>query len=386
MAGKRILVLGGGFGGITAARELRRGLSPEHAITLVDRRGTFVMGLRKLWVLVGRGSFAQGTRALGALSEAGVHVRVATVRAIDTQRRQVRVDDGAIPFDYLIVALGAEPRPDLVPGFSDAVTNLYDHADVERLASRLRTFTRGRIHVAVLGVPYKCPPAPYEAAMMLDDYFRRRGLRGEIAIDTSTPQPMSLPVVGAAGCAHVEGLLGGKGIGFTPNRKVAKLDGSTLVSEGTSIAADLLIGVPPHRPPAVIRESGLPLRGEWIAVDAATLRTAVDGVFAVGDVIEVPLANGMALPKAGVFAESQAAVAAGAIIAELTGRAPPAPFDGRGYCFVETGGEQAAMVQGEFLATPAPRVQIAPPSPSAYQQKLEFERSRLASWFSVVSP
>lgn len=381
MAGKEIVILGGGFGGVTAALELRRGLGPEHSVTLVDRGGTFVMGLRKLWVLVGRGTFAQGARSLNALAAHGVQVRTAAVAAIDIRTRAVRTDGGAVSFDYLIVALGAEPRPDLIPGFSDAAFNLFDAREVERLAQRLRNFSRGRVHVAVAGVPYKCPPAPYEAAMLLDDYFRRRGLREEVEITTSTPQPMSLPVVGAAGCAQVEGLLGGKRIGFAANRKVLKLDGRTLVADGATVPADLLIVVPPHRPPQVVRESGLALRGEWIAVDTASMRTSVDGVFAVGDVTEVPLANGMALPKAGVFAESQAAVAAGGIIAELAGRPAPPAFDGRGYCFIETGGEQAAMVQGAFLATPAPEVQVAPPSPSAFQQKVEFERTRLARWF-----
>ena len=155
MSRKSILILGGGFGGITAALDLRRGLDTEHRITLVDRRNVFFMGLRKLWVLVGRGTLAEGSRPLTALEKHGVTVRIASVNAIDTRSRTVRLDDDTLEFDYLIVALGAEPRPDLVPGFSDAVYNLYDAAEVERLAARLPRFTSGRVHVAVLGVPYK---------------------------------------------------------------------------------------------------------------------------------------------------------------------------------------------------------------------------------------
>lgn len=383
MEGKRILILGGGFAGITAALELRRELPAEHRITLVDRRGAFFMGLRKLWVLVGRGTLAEGTRPLQRIA-ADVEVRTATVEAIDARARTVRLEGETLGFDYLVVALGAEPRPDLVPGFSesDAVFNLYDGAEVERLASRLPNFTSGRVHVAVLGVPYKCPPAPYEAAMLLDDYFRGRGLRSEITLETSTPQPMSLPVLGGPGCAQVEALLADKGIGFTPNRKVVRLEGPTLVSDPDSVRADLLIGVPPHRPPALVRDSGLELRGEWVAVDAASMRTSVDGVFAVGDVTEIPLANGMPLPKAGILAERQAQAAAAAIISEITGRPAPASFDGRGYCFIETGGGQAATVRGDFLAAPAPQVELVPPSRSAYQEKLDFESSRLSTWFT----
>lgn len=382
MAGKRIVILGGGFGGITAALELRRALPSEHRITLVDRGGSFMMGLRKLWMLIGRGTRQEGTRPLQALSARGIESRIVAVTAIDAGNRVVRTSSDRLSFDYLVVALGAEPRPDLVPGFGPPAFNLYDPDDVERLAPRIRGFREGRILIAVLGVPYKCPPAPYEAAMLLDDLFRKRGLRDGIEITTSTPQPMSLPVVGAANCARVEGHLVGKGIGFTPNCKVVKVDGSTLVSDGTTVPADLLIGVPPHRPPVAVRESGLAMRGEWISADPATLRTSVEGIFAVGDVVEIPLANGMALPKAGVFAEEQAKVVAAQIAAELTGRPGPAPYDGRGYCFIETGAGQATMVQGDFFAAPAPAVQVAPPSADAYRQKVEFERVRLSAWFA----
>lgn len=376
-----IVILGGGFGGITAALELRRALDSEHRITLIDREKSFTMGLRKLWVMVGRATLAEGTRPLQRLAADGVEIRNATVEAIDARARTVRVGDDTLEFDYLIIALGAEPRPDLVPGFSDAVFNLYDTADAERLGSRISAFTRGRLSIAVLGVPYKCPPAPYEAAMLLDDYFRQKGLRDDVTIETSTPQPMSLPAAGAASCAQVEGLLAQKGIGFTPNRRVTGLDGTTVLTESGPVPADLLVGVPPHRPPTVVRESGVELRGEWIAVDTASMRTSVEGVYAIGDVTEIPLANGLPLPKAGVMAESQAKVAVAAIVAEIAGRAAPPGFDGWGYCFIETGGGMASMVQGNFLAAPGPQVEIMTPSTSAYEQKVEFESSRLASWF-----
>jgi len=379
---KTVVILGGGFGGITAAVELSRGLRGEAEVTLVDRDPVFMMGLRKLWMVTGRGTRQDGERPLAALAAHGVAVRQATVRSIDTRRRAVHTDAGVLPFDYLIVALGADPRPDLVPGFSEAAYNLYDAGDAERLGRRIRDLRGGRIVISILGVPYKCPPAPYEAAMLLDDLFRQRGTRREVELQTFTPQPMSLPVVGAANCAQVEGLLAAKGIAFTPNRKVARVEGAALVfDDGARVEADVLIGVPPHRPPDVVRESGLAMRGEWIAVDPMTLRTSVEGVFAVGDVTEIPLANALALPKAGLFAESQAKVAAGAIIAEVRRTPAPAPFDGYGHCFIETGGGMATMVEGHFLASPGPALRIAPPSPQAYQQKVEFEQQRLRSWF-----
>lgn len=379
---KKILILGGGFGGISAALELSRGLQDDAEVTLVERSPMFMMGLRNLWVVTGRGTRRDGERPISALRAGGVNIRAGTVQAIDAKRRTVRTDAGVLPFDYLIVALGAEPRPDLVSGFSEAAYDLYSADDADRLGRRIRDFRSGRIAISILGVPYKCPPAPYEAAMMLDDLFRRLNTRQNITIQTFTPQPMSLPVVGAANCAQVEGLLAAKGISFTPNRKVARVDGSTLVFEdGARVEADILIGVPPHRPPAVVRESGLAMRGEWLEVEPETLRTSIDGVFAVGDVNEIPLANKLPLPKAGLFAESQGKVAAQTIMAEVKRTPAPNVFDGHGYCFIETGAGLATMVQGNFFASPAPALTVGPPSPQALQQKMDFEQSRLSLWF-----
>ena len=382
MTGARIVVLGGGFGGITAALELRRRLGPDHTVVLIERSPVFLMGLRKIWIASGRGGRSDGERPLEALRTRGVDVRRAAITRIDVDGRTVHTTGGDVAFDYLLVALGAEPRPDLVPGFSDAVFNLYAAADAERLGAALEAFPGGRIVIRVLGVPYKCPPAPYEAAMVFDDLFRRRGIRQQVDLQTYTPQPMSLPVVGAAGCAQVEGLLALKSIGFTPNRKTVRLEGRTAVFEdGARLDADVFIGVPPHRPPSVVIESGLPRRGEWLEVDPRTMRTEVDRVFAVGDVVEIPLANKMALPKAGVFAEAQARVAAAHIAAELGGAPVDTAFSGEGYCFIEVGGGQAAYVTGNFLAAPAPALQVTPPSEAAFMEKIEFERSRLTSWF-----
>ncbi|MGH2400122.1 MAG: FAD-dependent oxidoreductase, partial [bacterium] len=170
------MILGGGFGGITAALELRRSLNGDHVITLVDRRPSFMMGLRKLWVLTGRGTPGDGTRPLSALSTKGITLRQATVTNIDPASRSVTTDMGTLVYDHLVIALGAESRPDLVPGFSSAVFNLYDAADVERLAARVKSFAAGRVVIGILGVPYKCPPAPYEAALLLHDLFEQRGL------------------------------------------------------------------------------------------------------------------------------------------------------------------------------------------------------------------
>ncbi len=381
MAGKSVVILGAGFGGITAALDLRQGLGAEHSVILIDRQPSFMMGLRKLWWLVGQGTRAEGVRSRARLAAKGIEFRQASIRAIDLRGRVVHTDANAIRFDFLIVALGAEPRPDLVPGYSGAVYNLYDVQGIEQLAPRIRELRAGRVTIGILGLPYKCPPAPYEAAMLLDHFFHERGNRDAVELAIFTPQPSSLPVLGTAGCTRLEAELAQRRIAFSSACKTVSLDGTTVVADRARIESDVLIAVPPHRPPRVVGESGLALRGDWLAVEPTTLRTSIEGVFAVGDVMEIPLANGMPLPKAGIFAEGQAKVAAAAILAELTGQPAPPPYDGQGYCFVEVGGGKASKVVGAFLAVPAPQVHLVPPAAAAYAEKQHFEQSRLEAWF-----
>ncbi|MCI0341229.1 MAG: NAD(P)/FAD-dependent oxidoreductase [Planctomycetales bacterium] len=381
-AAKSVVILGGGFGGITAALELRKAVAADRAaITLVDRKPRFLMGLRKLWIVAGVGNRADGERPLAALRARGVDVREAAVTAVDTGARAVRTEAGDLPYDFLVVALGAEPRPDLVPGFSEAAFNLYDPEQSEKLGARVASLSRGRVVIGVAGVPYKCPPAPYECAMLLDEAFRKRGVRDAIEIRTFTVQPMSLPVLGRKRCDEFEGRLQAKGIAFEAKKKLVKLDGSRAVFEDGTLEADVLAIVPPHRPPAVVKASGLTGAGEWVAVDRGTLRAGPAGVYAIGDVTDIPLANKMSLPKAGIFAELEGKAVAAGIAAEILGKAAPTPFDGRGYCFVEHGAGQAAAVQGEFFAEGEPKVEFLAPTPEGYAKKVEFERERLKAWF-----
>ncbi len=379
---KSVVILGGGFGGLTTALELRKAVGPDRAtITLVDRKPKFLMGLRKLWIVAGVGNRADGERPIKSLKAPGVGVKQATVTALDTAARTVRTDAGDLPYDFLVVALGAEPRQDLVPGFSDAAWNLYDPEQSEKLAARVAGLSRGRVVIGVAGVPYKCPPAPYECAMLLDEAFRRRGVRDSIEIRTFTVQPMSLPVLGRKRCDEFEGRLQAKGIAFEGKKKLLKLDGSRAVFEDGVLEADVLAIVPPHRPPAVVKASGLTGAGEWVAVDRGTLRAGPPGVFAIGDVTDIPLANRMSLPKAGIFAEAEGKVVAAQIAAEIQSKPAPPAFDGRGYCFVEHAAGQAAAVQGEFFAEGEPKVEFLPPTGEGYQKKVEFERERLKAWF-----
>ncbi len=380
-AGTPMVILGGGFGGITAAIELRRALPQEHRVILIDSRETFMMGLRKQWLLTGADTRAGGERSLAALRGKGIDVRRATVSAIDLERRAVRADAEWIAFDHLVVALGAEPRPDLVPGFSRSAFNMYDADDVERLHARLSELRKGRVAIGIFGLPFKCPPAPYEAAMLLDQWFRGRGIRSAIDLRVFTPQPMTLPVAGKEASAIVQRLLEERDIALSLGKQASRIEGTDVVFDQETMAADVLIVVPPHRPPAVVKDSGLATAGDWIGVDARTMSTPHSGVWAVGDVTQIAMANGAPFPKAGVFAEAQGRAAAAAIVAQVTGSPPVTSFDGKGYCFVETGDGKASAIVGEFLTSPAPKVDVLPPTEDNYRKKVAFERERLAAWF-----
>ena len=373
----RIVILGGGFGGLSAAQALSPAARAGHEVVVVERREAFYLGLRKLWVLAGLADLATGSRSLRGIARHGARWVQDQVVAVDLGARRVRTAQGELSYDYLIVALGAEPRPDLVPGAAWAL-NLYDAHEVERRAAQVRGLRRGRVAVGILGLPYKCPPAPYEAAMLLDDLFRRQGVRDHVELVAFTPQPSSLPAAGPAACAAVEGQLQAKDIRFQPNRKVAAVEPGRVVFEDGDLACDALVAVPPHRAPEVVVRSGLAENG-WVRADPRTLRTRDERVFAVGDVLELPMANGMPLPKAGVFAEAQGRVAASHILHEL-GLGDPLEFDGFGYCFVEVGGQKAAKVVGNFLAQPAPQVQVSEPTHEAWQEKHLFEQERLEAW------
>jgi len=377
---RRVLILGGGFGGIAAAHRLRQKLSPGDEIILVDRRAHFMVGFRKTWALVGESPLEAGQRPLAALARHGIQVIQGTISAIDPAARAAEVEGRRIEADALIVALGAELAPEQVTGFSSHALNVYDPQEIPRIAAALREFRGRRVVVGIFGAPYKCPPAPYEMALLVKDAFRARGV--DAALEVFTPQPMSLPILGQAGCNVVEGRLAENGITFLPNRKATAVEAGEIVFANERRAYDLLLGVPPHRCPAPVAQSGLTNGGAWVRPNPRTLETKFPGVYAVGDSVEILTADGKPLPKAGVFAEAMGEVAAERIAATFGGREPEATFTGEGGCYLEIGGGQAMMVQGAFLAEPAPQVTLTEPSRHYVEEKRSFEATRLQTWFS----
>jgi sulfide:quinone oxidoreductase len=377
----RTLVLGGGFGGISAALELKRLLGDDHDVILVDRNPDFRMGLRKLWALVGLGTVADGSRPRQLLAEQGITVVQEVITEIHPASRAAQTAIGRIDGDRLVIALGAVSRPDLVPGLADFGHDVWGFAGVPGAADALSRFAGGRLLILVAGAPYPCPPAPYECAIHLDLYLRERGLREATDLGVVTLQPMLMPNAGRAGSDWMAGELAERGISMRVASKTEQVEpGYVILADGEE-RYDLLLAVPPHRPPVVVEESGLLDEHGWIGVDPYTLVTRFPGVFAIGDVNLIPLANGMPLPKAGVMAELQGLRVARAIAAELRGEEEPEPFDGRGFCPVEVGANAAAFVRGDWYAEPEPVVQVDGPSETYAAEKRNFETERLQRWF-----
>jgi sulfide:quinone oxidoreductase len=378
---KRTLILGGGFGGITVATQLRALLGGEHEVVVVDRREDFTMGLRKLWAIVGVGSIEEGSRSRQLLADRDIDFVQTRITEIDPARRGIETDSGTMDGDYLVVAVGAESRPELVPGLGEHCHNVWDVEGVPALESALAAFEGGSIAVVIAGVPYSCPPAPYECTLLIDDYLRQRGLRERTELSVATLQPMLLPNAGKAGSAWLAEQLTARGVEFRVGSKVERFEPGRAVFADGQLEADLIIAVPPHRPPQVVAQSGLTGESGWIAVDESTLATVYPGVFAIGDVTSIKLGNGLPLPKAGIMAELQGNRVAAAIAAEVLGQAEPPAFDGQGFCFMETGLETAALIRGDFYAKPEPRVELADPSKENALDKHRFEAERLRGWF-----
>ena len=375
----RVIVLGGGFGGIATAVALRERLTPEDEVVLVERRPTFVMGLRKNWALVGASTIAVGERALATLSGRGITVRAGTVNAIDPAARAAEVDGDRLEADALVVALGAARDPDAIPGFREHAIDLYDVSASAAGAAAIDAFAGGRVLIGIFGAPYPCPPGPYEFALLLMERFEARGVRGGML--AFTPQPGSLPILGTDGCAAFDGRLAGAGITFRPKTVATAVEpGAVLTADGVRLPFDLLLGVPPHRAPEVVVAAGLTGPSGWAGVDARTLETRFPGVYAIGDVTTIPLANGMPLPKAGVFAHREGEVVAARISDTFAGREPTATFTGEGMCFLETGHGRATVVEGDFFADP-PAVALGADSAENLVRKHAFETERLTAWF-----
>ncbi|OGS48008.1 MAG: hypothetical protein A3K68_00815 [Euryarchaeota archaeon RBG_16_68_13] len=382
---KRIVILGGGVGGVIAARELSRRLRGRSEITLIDKEARHHFPPSYPWLAMGWREPAQLWRPLSDLRAPGVKIRQETVLAIDPKARAVTTSEGSLAYDFLLMALGAELQPSAIEGLGAIAHHTYDLESAVRLRDALREFRGGRVLVGVSRLPFKCPAAPYEMALLMDHEFRRRGIRDRVDFSFFTPEPHPVPAAGAAIGKEVEGLLVARGIEFHAKREIDHVEpeGRTVhFKAGAAETFDLLVAVPPHSTSAAVRTSDLAKDGPWVPVDPYTMRTAYDDIYAVGDVTKIPTPAGHVpfLPKAGVFAHGQATVAARNIAAAILGETG-ARWDGHGVCFLEVGGGKAGMVRGNFYGGEGPAVRMRGPGRISHLGKVMLERRWLRRHF-----
>ncbi len=371
----RIVVLGAGFGGLELSTILSEQLGEAANVTLIDKGDAFVFGYSKLDVMFGRETPAAVRLPYRDVVKPGVRLLKETVTAIDPDARRVTTDAGVHEADVLVVALGADYDYDATPGLTQD-HEFYSVAGAERLAGAVQSFSSGHVVVGVCGAPFKCPPAPSECALLLHDELTRRGVRDDCRISFVIPLPSPVPPSPETSAALVEAFAE-RDIALIAGRRVTAIDpqrGAAVLDDGAELAFDLFLGVPRHRAPDVVIASGMAEEG-YVPVDSATLATRFPGVYAVGDVATV------GVPKAGVFAEGAARVAAKGIVAQLRGEDPPAPYDGIGTCYIEFGAGRIGAVTVDFLSGPRPTGTFGAPSAELRAQKERFGAERRARWF-----
>jgi sulfide:quinone oxidoreductase len=302
------------------------------------------------------------------ISFPGVEFRQERVASIDPEKRRVATDAASYEADILVVALGADYDFAATPGFEEGGVEFYSLTGAERMREALARFDSGTILIGILGHPFKCPPAPFEGALLLHDHFVERGLRDSVEIRTIGPIAAPVPITKELSQSILDALTE-RDIEYVPNQQVVEVDGQNNVARlatGESIPYDLFVGIPVHRVPHVVESSRLAVDG-WVPVEKTNLATRFEDVYAVGDVTGLPMA------KAGVFAEAAARVVADDIAARLHGGVLERPYEGAGSCYIEFGGGMVGMVEANFFGGPTSRELAA--------DKVAFALSRQERWF-----
>ena len=369
-----VLILGAGFGGLELATLLSERLPGDVDVTLVDQSDSFFFGYSKLDVLTGRQTPDEIRLPYARFSKPGVEFRRERVLEIDPATRRVVTDAASYAPDLLVVALGAGYDIDATPGFAQGGHEFYTVEGAARLRDELARFGGGRVILAVLSIPFKCPPAPYEGALLLHDVLVDRGIRDASSIHVVSPQPAPIPISRSASQA-LEAAMADRGIEYTRQHRVHAIDPDAGVARFADHdeGYDLFIGIPVHRVPEVLVRAGLADDG-WVVVDPSTYETGFAGVYAIGDCAEA------GTPKAGTLAESAARAVASQIVRRVRGGGAT-ERGGFGQCFMELGHGQVARVEVDFGGPGGPKAELVGPSSEFAADKAEFGAVRRERWF-----
>lgn len=375
----KIVILGGGFGGLATATELRENLTQDTRITIVDRKDWFMMDLVKLWIMTGSREFETSKRSLENVTKKGIEFINEQVLKIDPQNKIVRTSYRSLHYDYLVIALGVELASEQIPGLLENGLVLYELQDIPKIRESVRNMKSGKIAMAIMGLPYKCPPAPYEAALLLRSILDETGSSDAVQIDFYSPTPITLPAGGPQVSEDILQILKSKKIEFHGNHKTVSVEPSKIKFESGDADFDLLIAVPPHKVPAVVVDCGFAQPGKFVEVNR-DCKTKFENVYAIGDVNQIMVTEKIAVPKAGIFAEGEGVTVARNIISQIKKEIGNAVFDGKGGCFLETGTKTAGYLQVDMFASPAPITQLQTPSLDYFEEKEKFEKDRLQKW------
>lgn len=375
---RRILVLGAGFGGLELSTMLSEAFGDGIEVTLIDKNDSFYFGFSKLDVMFGHAKPNAVRLPYKTFAKPGVRLLQETISSIDPDAKRVTTNHGVHEADFLVVALGADYDFAATPGMADA-TEFYTLEGATRLGEILPTFIRGRVLIAVGGAPYKCPPAPSEAALMMHDYLTTRGIRGACEITLVLPLEVPVPPSPETSRALLEAFAE-RNIRFVADREMKSVDTRRRVvtlDDGREFPYDLFLGVPAIRAPKLLEDSGMTEDG-YVPVKPRTLETRFPDVYAVGDCAR------QGTPKAGVFAEGAARAVGKALIARLRNEEVPVTHAGTGSCYIEFGAGRIGRVDVDFFSNPdGPVGQYYEPSVALRADKEHFGSSRRARWFGL---
>lgn len=367
----RVVIVGSGDGGTFTANllasELRREVRQrEVSIQLLGEHLTHPFQPGNLDIAFKGAAPGKFVRDESKLLRKGVEfLRDPAVR-IDFGSREVETRSGEkLPFDYLVIATGAVPDPAMIPGLAEGALNFHTGPeDSAKIWKALQGFRSGTVVVAIAGTPHKCPPSPNEAAFMLEEFFRKKGVRDRVKIRFLTPYPRAYPAEKVS--EVVAPMFEERGIDVTTFFNVDAVDPSkrTITSlEGESFGYDLLIAIPPHHGAEVVAKSGIGDSDGYVPTDKGTMKVkGQKGVYAIGDATDIPVS------KSGVVAHLQSVVVAHNIVSGIRGTSDELEYNGRINCPMEVGAHKAIFVSATYGSPPEDQT----PSTVKYIEKRSF--------------
>ena len=375
-----VVILGGGFGGLAAANEIRNTLdSSKVKITIIDKKDWFMVGYAKLWIMNGTRTFENSIGSLNELPKKQINFIKDEIIEINPENNFIKTKCKNISFDFLIISTGAILAPEKISGLIENGFNLYDHNQLNEINQKLNKIKSGKIAIVIMGMPYKCPPAPFEASLLVDSMLRKRGIRDSVQIDFYSPAPITLPAAGPEVSKKILDLVNSEKIIFHNSEKIKRVESKKLIFENSEYSFDILLAIPPHIAPKVIYDSNLAKEPGFIPIDR-NCKTLFENIFAVGDVTSLKVTDSIAVPKAGIFAEGEGITVAKNIISKLESKETSVLFDGKGGCFLESGRDTASILEVDMFTNQKPSTKLTESTKDNLSKKLDFEKERLSKW------